>query len=90
MQFWAGDVRHGFSANQIARYFKLKKLESYMRFHIDFLHIVRQLLKLQYHAILGYKPKILLACQFAGFSPFDLFELLILNWGSTATLYLSG
>ena len=41
MRFWAGNVRHGFSANQIARYLKLKKLENYTKFHIDFLHVVR-------------------------------------------------
>ena len=41
MRFWAGNVRHGLSANQTARYFKLKKPENYMKFHIDFLHVVR-------------------------------------------------
>ena len=46
MQFWAGNVRHGLSAIQIARYFKPKKLENYMRFQVDFLHAVRQLMKL--------------------------------------------
>ena len=41
VQFWAGNVRHGLSANQITRHFKLKKLENYMRFHVDFLDVVR-------------------------------------------------
>ena len=40
-------------------------------------------MKLQkYHAILGYEPKILMVSHFAGFSTFDLFDLLILNWGA--------
>ena len=41
MRFWAGNVRHELLANEIARYFKLKKLENYMSFHVDFLHVVR-------------------------------------------------
>ena len=91
MRFWAFNVRHGLSSNQIARYFKLKKLKNYTRFHIDFLHVVRWLLKLQnYHAILAYGHNILLATQFAGFSTFDLFDLLILNLLSIATLHLLG
>ena len=84
MRSWAGNVRHGLSANQV-------NLKNCMRFHVDFFHVVRYLLKLQiYHAISGYEPKILLASKFAGFSTFDLFDLLILNWGSIGTLYLSG
>ena len=41
MWFWAGNVRHGLSTNHIARYFKFKRLKNYMRFHVDFLHVVR-------------------------------------------------
>ena len=41
MRFWAGNVRHELSANETARYFKLKKLENYISFHVDFLHVVR-------------------------------------------------
>ena len=58
MLFWAGMVRHSPSANQIVRCFKLKKLENYLRYQVDFL----LLLNLQkYHPILRYDPKILLA-----------------------------
>ena len=31
---WAGIVRHRLSANQIVRWFKLKKLENYMRYFL--------------------------------------------------------
>ena len=34
--FWAGIVWHRFLANQIVRYFKLKKLKNYMRYQVDF------------------------------------------------------
>ena len=41
MVFGTGIVRHGPSTNQMVRHFKLKKLENYMRYQVDFLHIVR-------------------------------------------------
>ena len=37
MLFWAGIVRHGLSANQIVKCFKLKKLKNDMRYQVDFL-----------------------------------------------------
>ena len=37
MLFWAGIVRYSLSANQIVRYFKLKKLKKDMRYQVDFL-----------------------------------------------------
>ena len=37
MLFWVDIVRHRLSANQIVRRFKLKKLENYMRYQVDFL-----------------------------------------------------
>ena len=40
-EIWAGNVRHELSANEIARYFKLKKLENCISFHVEFLHVVR-------------------------------------------------
>ena len=36
MLLWAGIVRHSLSANQIVRYFKLKKLKKGMRYLVDF------------------------------------------------------
>ena len=36
MIFWAGIVRHSLSANQIVKYFKLKKLKKDMRCQVDF------------------------------------------------------
>ena len=51
--FWAGIVWHRLSANQIVRYFKLKKLKNYMRYEVNFLLP----LKLQKYAILGYAAK---------------------------------
>ena len=36
MLFWAGIVSHSLSANQIARFFKLKKLKKGMRYEVDF------------------------------------------------------
>ena len=35
--FWVGIVWHRLSANQVVRYFKLKKLKNYMRYQVDFL-----------------------------------------------------
>ena len=82
MRFWAGIVRHGLS-QALRDILNLKNSET-MRFHVDFLHVVRYLLKLQkYHAILGYESS-----QFAGFSTFDLFDLLMLNWGSLLLVWL--
>ena len=58
MLFWAGIVKHRFSANQTVGWFKLKKLENYMKFQVD----VLLPLKLQKHlAILVYESAILLA-----------------------------
>ena len=37
MLSWVGIVRHGLSANQIVRCFKLKKHENYIRCQVDFL-----------------------------------------------------
>ena len=37
MLFWVAPVRHRLSANKIVRCFKLKKLENYMRYLVDFL-----------------------------------------------------
>ena len=37
MLFWVDIVRHRLSANQIVRRFKLKKLQNYMRYQVDFL-----------------------------------------------------
>ena len=37
IMFWAGIVRHSFSANQIVRCFKLKKLKKDMRYQVFFL-----------------------------------------------------
>ena len=75
ISFWVGIVRHGLSANLIAKCFKFKK------YQVDFLHVVSRLpLKLQkYYSWVGYDPKIILASanQFAGFFTFDLFDLLI-------------
>ena len=64
--FWADIVKHRFSANNIVRCFKLKKLK--VRCPVDFLLP----LKLQKYAVLGYYPKILLANQFAVFFYFWL------------------
>ena len=72
--FWAGIIWCRLSANQIVRYFKLKKLKSYMKYQVDFLLP----LKLQKICYFGLFLKILLANQFTGFFTFDLFDLLIL------------
>ena len=77
MLFWAGLVRHGLSSNQIVRCFKLKKLENCVTYQVDFL-LPLNLQKIWYF---GLWPKILLANQFAEFSTFDLFDLLILMPG---------
>ena len=72
--FWAGIVRHRISTNQIVTCCKLKKLENYMRYQVDFL------LPLKLQKISCYFwicRKILLAYQFAGFLTFELFDLLI-------------
>ena len=78
MLFWAGIVWHRLSANQIVRCFKLKKLENYMRYQVDFL-LPLKLQKISYY--FGLCWKILLANQFAGFFTFDLCDLLILILG---------
>ena len=65
------------SANQIVRCFKLKKLENYMRYQVDFL-LPLKLQKIYYY---GLCRKILLANQFAGFFTFELFDFLILILG---------
>ena len=76
--FWAGIVRHRVSANQIVRCFKLKKLENYMRYQVDFLLP----LKLQkVSCYFGLCHKIILGNLFAGFFTFDLFNLSILMLG---------
>ena len=72
--FWAGIVWHRLLANQIVRYFKLKKLKNYVRYQVDFLLP----LKLQKMCYFGLCHKILLANQFAGLFTFDFFNLLIL------------
>ena len=72
--FWADIVWYRLSANQIGRYFKLKNLKNYMRYHVDFL----LLMKLQKRYYFGLCLKIVLPNQFAGFFTFDLFDLLIL------------
>ena len=51
--FWAGIVWHRLSANQVVRYFKLKKRKNYMRYQVEFLLP----LKLQKYPILGYVVK---------------------------------
>ena len=81
MLFWFGIIKQGLplSANEIVRCFKLKKLQNYMTYQVDFLHVI--------HTILGYDSKILLANQLAGFLTLDLFGSLILT--PIATLYLS-
>ena len=71
--FWASIVRQRLSANQIVRCFKLKKLENYLRYQVDFLLP----LKLQKICYFGLCCKILLANQFAEFFTFNLFYLLI-------------
>ena len=77
MLFWACIVWHRLSVNQIVRCFKLKKLKNYMNYQVDFLLP----LKLQKTYYFELYWKILLANQFAGFSTFDLFSLLILILG---------
>ena len=76
--FWACIVWHRLWTNQIVRCFKLKKLENYMRYQVDFL-LPLKLKKISYY--FGLCQKILLANQFAGFFTFDLFDLLILILG---------
>ena len=39
--FPAGIVRRRLSANQIVRYFKIKKPENYMRYHVNFLLLLK-------------------------------------------------
>ena len=46
------------SVNQFAGVSKLKYLKNYMRYQVEFLHVVIHPLKLQKdYAILGYEPK---------------------------------
>ena len=75
MPFWVGIVWHMLSVNQIVRYFKLKKLKSYMRYQVDFLFPLK-LQKISYY--FGLFQKILSANQLAGFFTFDICDLLIL------------
>ena len=63
-----GIVRHRFSANQIVRCFKLKKLENYISYQVDFLLP----LKLQKYHVCR------MANQFVEFFIFELFDFLIL------------
>ena len=72
---WAGIVWHRLSANQIGRYFKLKKLKNCMRYRVDFLPPLK-LQKIYYFELCW---KILLANQFVGVFTSDLFDLLILG-----------
>ena len=76
--FWAGIIRNSRSANQIVRCFKLKELESYMRYQVDFL-LSFKLQKIS--CCFRLCRKILLANQFAGFFHFWLFWLVNLNTG---------
>ena len=72
---WTGIVLNRLSTNQIVRCVKLKKLKTYMRYQVDFL-LPLKLQKISYY--FGLCWKILIANQFAGFSTFDLFDLLTL------------
>ena len=76
--FWAGIVRHRLSADQIVRCFKLRKLENYMRYQVDFLLP----LKLQKICYFGLCCKILFPNQFAGLFYFWLVWLVNRNTGS--------
>ena len=70
---WAGIVRLKLSANQTVRFSKLKKLENYMRYQVDFL-LPLKLQKISCYFVLCCK--ILFANQFAGFFTFDLLILI--------------
>ena len=75
----------GISTNQIVKCFKVKKLNSYMRYQVDFL-LPLKLQKIPCY--FGLCHKILLANRFAGFFTFDLFNLLILILGVHCNIVL--
>ena len=74
----AGIFWHRLSTNQIVRCFKLKKLQSYMRYQIDFL-LPLKLQKISCY--FGLCSKILLANHFTEFLNFWLVWLVNLNTG---------
>ena len=83
--YQAGIVWCRLPANQIVRYFKLKKLKNYIRYQADFLLP----LKLQKICYFGLCHKILLA-NLARFFTFDLFDLLILILGVNCYIVFVG
>ena len=70
--FWVDTVRHMLSANQIVRYFKTKKWKTIW---VTKLILCHHWSYKNYHAILNYGTKKLLANQFAEFFTFDLLDL---------------
>ena len=70
MLLWVDTVRYRIPANQIVRCFKLNEVPSWLSAnHWSY----------EKYAILSYGPNNFLANQFAEFSTFDLFDLLILK-----------
>ena len=83
MLFWVGTLRHRLSTKQIVSCFKLKKLENYMRYQVNFL-LPLKLRRICYFGLWPQKNSWSTSLQ----NFLLLFDFLILVQGLIATLHL--